>query len=73
MTGATVGTIAGGLITMGVPEQHAKQLENQLRDGQILLSVHTKSLHTLAEAEKIFKASGALDFFSTQRNVSPTA
>jgi hypothetical protein len=63
-TGATFGSIAGGLISMGIAEPHAKHLENKLREGQILLSVHTASTEHFENAERIFKVSGAVDVFT---------
>jgi hypothetical protein len=61
MTGATFGGIAGVLVTMGVPESRAKHYEGRLRDGHILLSVHSESAETLAKAAKIFNDSNATD------------
>jgi len=37
----TVGGIAGGLIGMGIPEYEAKRYEGQVKNGGILLSVHS--------------------------------
>ena len=39
--GAAVGGITGALIGMGIPELEAKQYESKLREGNILVSVHT--------------------------------
>jgi hypothetical protein len=61
LTGATFGGIGGVLVTAGVPESQAKHYEGRLREGQILLSVHTASQVTLEKAAKIFKDSGASD------------
>lgn len=63
-TGATLGSVAGGLVSMGMTPTHANTLENKLRDGQILLSVHTASPEKLANAERIFKSAGASDLFA---------
>jgi hypothetical protein len=63
-TGATLGSVAGGLVTMGMSPTHANALENKLRDGQILLSVHSASPEKFAEAERIFKSAGAADLFA---------
>jgi hypothetical protein len=45
LTGAAVGGTAGGLtgalVGMGIPEYEAKQYDSKLRQGNILLSVHT--------------------------------
>src|ERR1700685_2541899 len=59
--GATVGGIAGGLIGLGIPELEAKRYEGKVRDGNILLSVHTENSDEIKTAEKIFKDAGAQD------------
>jgi hypothetical protein len=57
--GGGVGGIAGALIGLGFPEYEAKQYENKLGDGNILLSVHTESGAEAKRAEKIMKVAGA--------------
>jgi hypothetical protein len=59
--GATVGGIAGALIGMGIPEYEAKRYEGKIRDGKILLSVHTEDGKERDRAKEIFKNSGAED------------
>ena len=68
MTGATFGGVAGVLITAGVPEARAKHYEERLRDGQILLSVHTESKETLGKAANIFKDAGAADILTSGKD-----
>jgi hypothetical protein len=63
--GATLGGIAGGLIGLGIPELEAKRYEGKVRQGNILLSVHTENSDEIKEAEKIFKDAGAEDVCST--------
>jgi hypothetical protein len=41
--GATVGGIAGGLIGLGIPEIEAKRYEGKIKEGNLLLSVHTEN------------------------------
>src|SRR5512133_4163165 len=41
--GAALGGIAGALIGMGIPELEAKQYEGKIKDGNILVSIHTQS------------------------------
>src|SRR5579863_3440871 len=41
--GGLVGGIAGALIGMGIPEYEAKRYEGMIKNGNILLSVHTDS------------------------------
>ncbi len=59
--GATVGGITGALIGMGIPELEAKRYEGKIKDGNILISVHTDSSEETAEAKEIFKSENATD------------
>lgn len=59
--GGTVGGIAGGLMGLGMPEYEAKQYESKLRDGNILLSVHTEDGDQAKRAEEVLKQCGGLD------------
>ena len=59
--GTSVGGITGGLIGLGIPEYEAKQYEGKLREGNILLSVHTKTGDEAQCAESILKANGGHD------------
>lgn len=59
--GTSIGGVTGGLIGLGIPEFEAKQYEGKLREGNILLSVHTKSGDEAKRAEDILKANGAHD------------
>jgi hypothetical protein len=59
--GAAVGGVSGALIGLGMPELEAKQYENKLKAGNILLSVHTDDGDELSSAKKIFEANGVSD------------
>lgn len=59
--GATVGGITGGLIGMGIPELVAIRYEGKLKQGNILISVHTESYLEIARAKEIFASAGAED------------
>jgi hypothetical protein len=61
----TVGGIAGALIGMGIPEYEAKRYEGQVKDGGILLSVHSESSDSTKLAKEILKRTGAQDIAST--------
>jgi hypothetical protein len=69
--GATVGGVAGGLIGLGIPELEAKRYEGKLRDGNLLLSVHTENSDEIDAAEEIFKAAGAQDICTTGEPTAP--
>jgi len=63
--GGAVGGTAGGLLGLGLPEYEAKQYEGKLREGNILLSVHTTSGEQIKKAEKVFKDFGAQNIMMT--------
>jgi len=63
--GAAVGGAAGGLIGalvgIGIPEFEAKRYEGKIREGNILISVHTEDGKQRDVAKEIFKRNGADD------------
>lgn len=59
--GATAGGLVGALIGMGVPEYEAKRYEGKIREGRILLSVHTENTEQTRQAKDIFEKAGAED------------
>jgi Protein of unknown function (DUF3341) len=63
--GGAVGGIAGALIGMGIPEYEAKRYEGRIKDGGILLSVHSDSSEWTKRAEEILERTGAQDISST--------
>jgi hypothetical protein len=63
--GAATGGIAGGLIGLGMPEYEAKRYEGRVKDGNILMSVHTQDSKERERAKEIFKTGGAEDISST--------
>lgn len=63
--GGAVGGIAGALIGMGIPEYEAKRYEGQVKNGGILLSVHSASSDSTRRAKKILKSTGGQDIAST--------
>jgi hypothetical protein len=50
---------------MGIPEYEAKRYEGKLREGNILLSVHTDDSKERDRAKQIFAAGGAEDISYT--------
>jgi len=62
--GAAVGGITGALIGMGIPEVEAKRYEGKIKDGNILISVHTDSSDEVTSAKRIFDTGGATDISS---------
>jgi hypothetical protein len=63
--GGTVGGIAGALIGMGIPEHEATRYEGRVKDGSILLSVHSDDSDWTRRAEGILRRTGAQDISST--------
>jgi len=63
--GAAVGGVAGGLIGMGVPEYEAKSYEGKIRNGNILIAVHTDNGDAEKRAKQIFEANNAHDIAVT--------
>lgn len=63
--GGVVGGITGALIGIGIPEYEAKRYEGRVKDGGILLSVHSDSSAWTQRAKKILEETGAQDISST--------
>jgi len=60
-----VGGLTGALIGMGIPEYEAKRYEGRVKDGGILLSVHSNSSDETKRAKEILERTGAQDISST--------
>src|SRR6187402_3305002 len=56
--GGAVGGVAGALVGMGIPEYEAKRYEGLVKDGGILMSVHSDNSEWTDKAKKIFEAQG---------------
>jgi hypothetical protein len=63
--GAAAGGLTGALIGMGIPEYEAKRYEGKVKDGNILLSVHTEDSKERDRAKKILENGGAEDISYT--------
>jgi hypothetical protein len=59
--GAAAGGIAGALIGMGIPEYEAKRYEGRIKNGNILISVHTEDAEQANHAKDILEHAGAED------------
>jgi hypothetical protein len=69
--GATVGGLSGALIGLGIPEYEAKQYEGKLKEGKILISVHSENGDEVKRAKEIFEHAGAHDVSSTGEESVP--
>ncbi len=62
--GGATGGILGALVGVGIPEFEAKQYENKIRSGNILISVHTEESEERKRVKEIFARAGADDIAS---------
>src|ERR1700757_3228159 len=63
--GGALGGITGALVGMGIPEYEAKRYEGRVKDGGILLSVHSDDSAWTKKAKEILESTGAQDVSST--------
>ena len=68
--GAAVGGVTGGLVGMGLPESHAKGFEQKIREGHILLSVHTATTEQRSRAQSLFDHAGVREVVTIAEGVS---
>jgi len=59
--GGTAGGIIGALIGMGIPEYEAKRYQARLKEGRILIAVHSENSDQTTRANEIFEKAGAED------------
>ncbi|MES2307991.1 MAG: hypothetical protein V4507_03950 [Verrucomicrobiota bacterium] len=71
--GAAVGGISAGLIGLGIPEFEAKRYEGKIKDGNILISLHTDSSAEVKKAKEIFERHNAEDICTTGEACTPCA
>jgi hypothetical protein len=63
--GAALGGIAGALIGLGIPEYEAKRYEGKIKEGHVLISVHTDDRTERSRAKQILERAGAEDVADT--------
>jgi hypothetical protein len=63
--GGAVGGLTGALVGMGIPEYEAKRYEGRVKEGGILLSVHSDDSNWTKKAKEILEHTGAEDISST--------
>lgn len=68
--GGAVGGIAGALVGMGIPEYEAKRYEGKVKEGGILISVHTEDADEADLAQKIFQEEDAEDIASASESAA---
>jgi hypothetical protein len=62
--GGAVGGLTGALVGMGIPEYEAKRYAGRVRDGGILLSVHSDNSDWTKKAKELLERTGARDISS---------
>jgi hypothetical protein len=63
--GGVVGGLTGALVGMGIPEYEAKRYEGRVKEGGILLSVHSDNSEWTKKAKQVLETTGAKDISST--------
>jgi hypothetical protein len=59
--GATAGGVTGMLVGYGMPEFEAKRYEGKVKNGGVLISVHTDDREQARRAKELFERCGAED------------
>lgn len=63
--GGAIGGLTGALIGMGIPEYEAKRYEGRVKQGGILLSVHSDDSEWTKKAKEVLERTGADEISST--------
>jgi hypothetical protein len=63
--GGATGGLVGALVGMGIPEYEAKRYEGKIKDGNILISVHTDDSQERSKVKDIFEQASAEDIAVT--------
>jgi hypothetical protein len=63
--GGAVGGLTGALVGMGIPKYEAVRYEGRVKEGGILLSVHSDNSVWTKKATEIFEGTGAQQISST--------
>jgi hypothetical protein len=66
--GGAMGGIAGALIGLGMPEFEAKRYEGKIKEGNILISVHTENNRLADRAKEIIERCGAQNIVSSSES-----
>lgn len=73
MTSGVSGSIAGGLLDLGIPDERSRHIESRIKEGFTLAVVHTDDPGVAQQAAAIMKQSGAEEVeFHERQGVRPT-
>jgi len=64
--GAAVGGLTGALVGLGIPEYEAKRYEGKIKEGNILISVHSENSDEVSRVKDIFERHGVHDVSYTE-------
>ncbi|MGO4382582.1 hypothetical protein [Pseudoduganella sp. RAF53_2] len=70
--GGAAGGLIGGLVGMGIPEYEAKLYDGKVRNGNVLISVHTERSEQVTVAKGILERGSATDIKSTSEASAPS-
>lgn len=70
--GAAMGSVAGGLIGLGIPAAQARLYEGKLRAGHVLVAVHTMDVPHVAAATTVLETQGVDDMLIASERSRPT-
>lgn len=74
LSGAAAGGIAEALMGMGIPELEARRYEERVKEGNVLISVHTEDAEQAQHARDILEHGGAEDIsMAEEASVKPNA
>ena len=69
--GAAVGGLVGALVGMGIPEFEARRYDSKIKEGKILVSVHTEDSGGIDRATGILKECNAEDISTSSESAVP--
>jgi hypothetical protein len=64
--GAAAGGLTGALIGMGIPEYEAKLYEGKIKEGNILIAIHTDDSEQRKRSKEVLERVGAHDISYTE-------
>ena len=70
--GGAAGGLIGGLVGVGIPEYEARLYEGKIRNGNVLVSVHTENVEQVARARQIFERQNADNIHSSHEAKVPS-